>query len=154
MGRPSKSGSGGARTGTPGNVYPLRTDLNTNRTPTTAAPFVGQPYGTGVQQAAVAGAAQPAGVPQGQLVPTGVPAPGQFPHLLAPTDRPDEPVTAGLPFGAGPNTLPQPFQSDPLVTAAALLANLPAIHQTPALQALLAATRGSVANSSGPSVTQ
>jgi hypothetical protein len=63
-------------------------------------------------------------------------------------------VTAGMPFGPGPNSLPQPFQSDPLVTAAALLSNLPSVHSTPAIQALLAATRGSVANSSNPALTQ
>lgn len=151
-------GSGGARTGTPGNVYPLRTDLNTNRTPTTAPAFKGQVYGTGVQQQAVAQAGAQAaqqvqpGIPQGQLVPPGVPAPGQFPHLLSPTDRPNEPVTAGMPFGPGPNSIPQPFQADPMATARAVINTLPAAHMTPQLAALKAALGASANNAaSAPS---
>ncbi len=32
--------------------------------------------------------------------------------LFAPTDRPNEPVTAGVPFGPGSNFVPQPFEDD------------------------------------------
>lgn len=40
-----------------------------------------------------------------------VEAPAQRPaatQLFAPTERPTEPVSAGMPFGAGPNSLPSP----------------------------------------------
>jgi hypothetical protein len=161
---------GGARTGTPGTAYSNRTDLNANRTPLTA--FRGQPYGTGVQQAAVEGSARtapppaaPAGAPSaspggGPLfggqhpVPPGVPAPGEFPPLLAPTERPNEPVTAGMPFGAGPNVVPQPFRPDPMAQARAQLAALPAVHQTPMTRALTAAATASTANATNPNIAQ
>lgn len=29
-------------------------------------------------------------------------------YLYGPTDRPNEPITAGVPFGPGPDTLPSP----------------------------------------------
>ncbi len=32
--------------------------------------------------------------------------------LFAPTDRPDEPITDGMPFGAGSNWRPRPFEDD------------------------------------------
>lgn len=165
---------GGARTGTPGQTYSNRSDLNTNRTPLTA--FRNQPYGTGVHQAAVENAARtpalpsrPAQAPTPQAgpapsyqplqpgqhpVPPGVPAPGEFPPLLGPTERPNEPVTAGLPFGPGPNALPTPFRPDPMVQAAAQLAAVPAVHQTPMMRALAAATQASSANATNPSIGQ
>src|SRR5487761_2039121 len=91
-----------------------RTDLNL---PKTAAPK--QPYGTAKAQmdaqsaipmgaspvlASPATAAAPAAAPQ--------PAPGTLPWLH-PTNRPDEPVTHGLPFGPGdgPEALAAPQRS-------------------------------------------
>lgn len=57
--------------------------------------------------------ADQAGAPMAmeQGVPAGPPVPG----LMGPTARPDEPVTAGVPTGAGPNRLagaPDVFQQD------------------------------------------
>lgn len=99
--------------------YPNRSDL-TRPAPITAAP--GQPYGQAGQQIAaqrvqpmgsqpIAGApSPPAGAPdiaslmQQHAANTGI-TPGQ--HMQAPTARPNEPVTHGLPMGpgAGPEAL-------------------------------------------------
>jgi len=167
MGR--KSGSGGARVAIPGAVYPQRTDLAARTPPA----FKGQQYGAGVAQQAQVAAAAPAiaqnaavgappaapgapGAPQvpfagGQHpVPPGVAAPGQFPPLLAPTTRPNEPVTAGMPFGPGPNGPAPTFTPDPMMGSLALLNSIPASHMTPQLQALAAASAASVANSTKP----
>lgn len=76
-------------------------------------------------------------------------------HL--PSQRPNEPITHGLPSGpgAGPEALPvAPFKPDPLIQASALLSSLPAIQQTPALKALAAATSASVANGTQPGIAQ
>lgn len=71
----------------------------------TVAP--GQQYGQGVQQQALSQAMSPtvnAGSPAPPL-PPGL-APGSLGALTRPTERPDEPVTAGAPMGAGPNQIP------------------------------------------------
>lgn len=67
----------------------------------TGKPAVAQPrtsgdrqYGDGVSKAAVAATPN---APRPNVVP-----PGAFGPLTAPTSRPDEPVTAGLPIGPGP----------------------------------------------------
>lgn len=65
----------------------------------------GTPYGTGVQQQAALRAvplspSSPTPTPTAE-VPAGI-QPGQVPSLSDPTSRPNEPVTAGLPLGAGP----------------------------------------------------
>lgn len=76
---------GGRRQGTPGKGYANRTDLQ-------QAPDMAQnTAGTGGMQ----------GPPIANL-----PAPEDTPNLFDPTQRPDEPVTAGLPIGpgAGPAT--------------------------------------------------
>jgi hypothetical protein len=75
---------GGKRQGTPGKGYTNRTDLGMN-------------YDQGQMTAAAGGMQAPPG-------PTG-PAPltpEDSPMLSDPTQRPDEPITAGLPIGAGP----------------------------------------------------
>lgn len=77
---------GGRRTGTPGTAYPNRSDLQ-GAQPVTAA--TGQAYG----QAGAQRAAQ-------QAIP--LPGPGELGPFDRPTERPQEPVTAGLPVGAGP----------------------------------------------------
>lgn len=44
----------------------------------------------------------PAMGPNGQPLPAGNPLPANM-DAFGPTDRPDEPMTAGMPFGPGPN---------------------------------------------------
>jgi len=93
-------------------TYPNRTDLNNpaKKLAVTTAP--GQTYGeAGAQRRAQQ--AVPMGAPQAPQV-----APQQQQRqplpvtpLNAPSERPDEPVTAGNPLGAGPGmeSLPQPM---------------------------------------------
>ena len=98
-----RTGRCGARQGAEGTAYSNRTDLNV---PKMTVP--GQEYGMAGQQMQAQSAvpmgstpmpqmAAPAPAPQAQSVPM----PGSLPHLEA-TQRPNEPVTAGLPFGPGP----------------------------------------------------
>lgn len=104
---------GGRRTGAPGKAYSNRSDLNTV-VPIKAAP--GQQYGAAKAQIDAQKAvpiARPStdAVPQGGSASPGAsspasgpagPLPGQLVPLDAPTQRPGEPVTAGLPVGPGP----------------------------------------------------
>lgn len=81
----------GAVAGTPGETYGQRSDLN--QQPVRAA--TGQPYGVAGQQRA---AQQAVPLPEGgglRQLPT---------PLGAPSSRPNEPMTHGMPFGDGPNT--------------------------------------------------
>lgn len=73
---------GGKRQGTPGKGYANRTDLNVQ-------------YDQSKPTAAAGGMEAPAPVTTGPL-------PDQLPSLSTPTMYPDEPITAGLPIGAGP----------------------------------------------------
>lgn len=109
---------GGRRTGAPGTAYSNRTDLNP-AVPIKAAP--GQQYGAAKAQIEAQRAvpiARPAtdvvtpmrtGGPEASSPASGppVPLPGQLMPLDAPSQRPGEPVTAGLPVGpgAGPEAL-------------------------------------------------
>ena len=78
-------------------AYGQRTDLNMAPT---AVP--GQTYGeAGAQMAAQR--AVPMGAPAAPKAPTV--APGQYGPLDRPTERPNEPITAGADFGAGPSSL-------------------------------------------------
>ena len=101
---------GGKRRGTPGTAYANRTDLSAAQAIKTVP---GQAYGAAQQQREaqkvlpVAGtpmnvAAPAAGgeVPAGAAAPAG-PMPGEVPGLGMPSQRPDEPVTHGLPVGPG-----------------------------------------------------
>lgn len=82
---------GGPREGTPGKAYPQRSDLNERRTlPASAAP--GQTYGKAAAQVES----------QKQVPMASGPLPGSVTPLDAPTSRPGEPVTAGIPLGPGP----------------------------------------------------
>lgn len=103
---------GGKRTGTPGQSYPNRSDLPAAPDPG-AGTFKGQPYGAATEQAQVQGSTQPQGVggPAPMAAPTG-PAPGSFGDFGRPTERPDEPVTAGIPFGPGPGPGPAPVMPE------------------------------------------
>ena len=92
-------------------AYPQRTDLNMAPS---AVP--GQTYGeAGAQMAAQR--AVPMGAPAAPKAPTV--APGQYGPLDRPTERPNEPVTAGAPFGPGRmsqgNAYIGPRNSDPIL---------------------------------------
>lgn len=79
-------GRGGRRQGTPGKAYANRTDLASNMNMNQAA----SPASGGI-------------VPQSQDAQPMLPVyPEDTPMLLDPTQRPEEPLTAGLPIGAGP----------------------------------------------------
>jgi len=101
---------GGRRRGTTGKPYPNRSDLRGPGTPDIPKSFQGQPYGAAGQQeqaqAAVpasAPASPPVGPPGGGggVSPPTVP-PGGFGAFTRGTERPDEPITAGLRSGPGP----------------------------------------------------
>lgn len=85
--------------------YPNRSDLRnpTKKLAAKAAP--GQTYGeagkqiAAQQQIPMAASPQPAVTPPQTAVER--PRPGQFGPLDRPTERPDEPLTAGAPFGPG-----------------------------------------------------
>ena len=92
---------GGRREGTPGTVYGQRTDLNAKRSLDTGYTPPTQPMApTGGGPPPTAGG--PTAPPAEQM---GV-HPDTVTELFAPTDRPDEPVTAGLAYGpgSGPST--------------------------------------------------
>jgi len=101
-------GRGGARQGTPGTAYGNRTDLNM---PKSTVP--NQEYGKAAmqeraQQAVPMGASPNAATQVAQNIPQPTPAPQALqatPGSLAftgPTERPNEPIQAGLPSGPGP----------------------------------------------------
>lgn len=86
---------GGKRSGKPGGLYPNRSDLRGPGTPDIPKQeFQGQPYGAATQQAQAQQVAPVAAPP--------MPAPGSLGAFNRPTERPDEPITAGLPSGPGP----------------------------------------------------
>lgn len=97
---------GGPRQGKIGAQYPNRQDMS-RPLPVTTVP--GQTYGQAGQQAAAQRAVPMGPAPQGSPnpqpqapAPQG-PAPGESGlALMRDTERPNEPVTAGLPGGAGP----------------------------------------------------
>ena len=163
---PRRSQGGGMRVGAPGTAYPNRSDLNPAQTlPARAA--AGQTYGTAGQQLAAqqqvpmapqplvgfpgAGPtapplpapppAQPVGPGGGP--PPGLPAivPGGLGPYAGPTQRPDEPVTAGAPIGAGPG--PEALAASPLAPASgvgamsAMLARAAQATGSPTLFSLL-----------------
>lgn len=85
---------GGRRQGTPGKGYSNRTDLMASTKP----PAVGEVNPVAAGGMTGAAPAAPAGPPPGMAMPS----PDDTPMLTDPTQRPDEPITAGLPMGAGP----------------------------------------------------
>jgi hypothetical protein len=143
---------GGRRAGNKGQGYGNRTDLHS---PLPVAAPTGLPYGArgemvGEQRAVPM---RPAPGPSAPA-PTGAPGPvpGDAGDFLRPTERPNEPVTAGLPTGAGPGpealSLMRP-QNDPLTTAVAALNALgpAADKETSALRDAMNAT---LANRAAP----
>ena len=110
---PRKS-PGGMRQGAPGKAYSNRKDLNaTAKQPIRSAP--NQQYGARTAQEE---AQKVIPLPE-------TPQPGSFGQLTRPTERPNEPVTAGIPIGPGPNRINNadqlmPMDKDPLVIAQSL----------------------------------
>ena len=102
--------------------YSNRSDLrNSAKLPAKAA--TGQTYGEAGKQIA-AQRAVPMAAPPTDVAPTATPqqprvAPGSMGPLNRPTERPDEPVTAGAPFGPGRNEqlggYMGPRNSDPIL---------------------------------------
>ena len=110
--------------------YPNRSDL---RNPATRqVRFTGQTYGQATQQEQAQQAVPPGTSPatvQGQQAAaqqTQRPTPGQQP-FTRPTQRPDEPVTAGSPFGPGPNRVS--FQPRRLMPVDDVEENLAVLYQ-------------------------
>lgn len=129
-------GRGGPRTGTPGKAYPQRTDL---QQPVRTAPS--QTYGDAAAQAQAQRAVP---LPQQPGPPAVGPMPQGGPQAAAaqppldpfhrPSDRPGEPLTAGMATGPGPGpsaaqpvldpvaeTLRRAYQAMPSPQLAALL---------------------------------
>ena len=84
---------GGARTGQPQTAYERRSDLNAGTQPVRSATSVVQ---GDRQRRESAQQVIPLPVTQGP------PRPGSLASLTGPSERPGEPVTAGLPVGPGP----------------------------------------------------
>ena len=128
---------GGRRAGKVGKAYANRTDLN--RAVPVQAP-TGQPYGARKAQMDAQRAiplapppAPPGPQAGGAAVPAG-PAPGDLGSLTRATERPSEPLTAGLASGPGPGpeALDPPDGSDPdLVPMRAYLPTLELLANQP-----------------------
>jgi hypothetical protein len=85
--------------------YPNRSDLRNPAKKIAAKAAPGQTYGEAGKQMA-AQRAVPMAAPPTDVAPTATPqqprvAPGSMGPLNRPTERPDEPLTAGAPFGPG-----------------------------------------------------
>lgn len=154
---------GGRRAGNKGTAYANRTDLQGAQLPVDAPR--GLPYGDrakliSAQRAVPMGSPgvptpQMGGAPGGGVPGGAPPIPGQVVPggLLGPTQRPNEPVTAGLPTGPGPGpevlSANQGGGLDPLTQAASALHQLgnSADAETAALRDAIDAT---LANRSAP----
>ena len=116
-----RTGKGGQRAGAVGSAYANRSDMNGAPAPEPITTVPGQGYGQAAAEKTAQRAIPVAGTPvasaptapQGgggaapsaSLAPAQAPPsviPGQLVGLDAPTQRPNEPVTAGLPQGPGP----------------------------------------------------
>lgn len=147
-----RKGKGGARQGSPGKAYTNRSDMNSNRVPVDAAR--GQTYGDRAQQVraqqAVPMAQQPSGASPAQAArprPAAVTPPG----LSDPSQRPDEPLTAGMPFGAGPG--PSVLTS-PKMDVTSLRKHLPALEVAASQQGATAGFRNFVRRLRGAMPTE
>lgn len=84
--------------------YPNRSDLRNPATRKVA--FTGQTYGEGAAQARSQQQVAPGSAPaQVEAQRMARPVPGGAGDLLRPTERPDEPITAGADFGPGPSSM-------------------------------------------------
>lgn len=108
---------GGRRNGKQGKAYAQRTDLNANRGPLPVQAASGQAYGVrGAQEAAQR--AVPISAPPAPPQPTmaavaPAPLPGELGDPLRATERPDEPLSAGLDWGPGPGSEALGIGGDP-----------------------------------------
>ncbi len=113
-----RADNGGRRVGTPGTLYPNRSDLR--QAPKAAG---GQEYGkAGAQIAAqravplpAAPPVAPAPSPPGGAAGPGPAGPADLGPFNRPTERPGEPLTTGIPSGpgAGPEALAATNRADP-----------------------------------------
>ncbi|MFM7010603.1 MAG: hypothetical protein ACKO0Z_14950 [Betaproteobacteria bacterium] len=77
---------------------------------TQAARYIsGMPYGEGADLNAIANAAPLSAAPDMGAGGMSMPTPPNVVELGAPTQRPSEPVTSGIPFGPGSDQLDQPL---------------------------------------------
>ena len=117
--------------------YPNRSDL---RNPMSKAKFTGQRYGEATQQAQ-AQAAVPTGPPPTDMIQPVPPTPGQVTDLTGVSLRPNEPISAGMPFGAGPGPEVFGFNNQPAPGSNADLAErvraIASLYPNPALLQLL-----------------
>lgn len=108
---------GGSRNPRPGGQYPNRTDLSAGSRPLPVQTATGQPYGAAKAQAdaqkivPMGGTPMPAPTPAATAAAPATSYLGDHGDPLRPTDRPNEPVTAGLAVGAGPG--PEMLPSTP-----------------------------------------
>ena len=116
-----RANNGGARQGQPGKPYPNRQDLRAQKiaVPKSAEYGQGEALRRSQQAVPMAGAPPvrppaPAGAPAAGPAPAPAAAAGQPGDFLRPTERPDEPLTAGAPFGPGPGA-PTGDMGDPVL---------------------------------------
>lgn len=118
--------------------YPNRSDLRNPTAKVAKQAYKGQPYGEATQQMESQSAVPIAQAPTDQTPPP--PTPGQIGSLTAPTERPNEPITAGMDFGPGPNAdvfgnlRPAPGSNSDLAERVRAIA---AIYPNPALLQLV-----------------
>ena len=114
---------GGRRQGAPGQSYGQRSDLNAPK----IMSVPGQTYGKQAEQVAAQRAIPMGPPPSASMPPPAAPAPGAaapgagapppmpmpggLTPLDAPSERPDEPVTAGMAMGAGAGAEANPFSA-------------------------------------------
>lgn len=110
-----RADNGGARQGNPGKPHPNRSDLRAQKVAVPKSAEYGQSERLRRAQQAVPLAGPPQAPAPAPPAPGAAPAPppgpmaGEQGDLLRPTERPGEPVTAGVPFGPGPmGTQPGP----------------------------------------------
>ena len=135
-----RTGRGGKRQGSIGATYSNRTDLNAAPSPMQTVP--GQEYGKQADQMAAMHVApmsgpQPSASPQSAPqapqsaappTPQANPAAAQVVPWDAPTQRPNEPITAGLDVGPGPGSEALQMNQN---HQAAFVAQLNALANTP-----------------------
>jgi hypothetical protein len=118
--------------------YPNRSDLRGGKVPKMVA--TGQTYGEAGKQMAAQSAVPMAPSPTAVVQPAG-PNPGQVVDLTGVSQRPNEPISAGMPFGAGPGPEVFGFNNQPALGSNADLAErvraIASLYPNPALLQLL-----------------